>query len=154
MIFFLSQQARTLFTTACTPADDIIMLRMYCDQIVLNNEIKDFYIENYEQSYRYLTEQFVTRDYTRIDLLKICELMRKFEIQILEKVANRCKQEGKFAISYLYAALENENGKYLEEYRKDLRIEQEVNNSPVVIYGSVRFENLREEIRIKKILDA
>jgi hypothetical protein len=95
--------------------------------------------------YRYVTEQYVVKDYSRIDLLRLAEIV-KFEIAVVKPIGDRCKSLKHFNIPYLAAAIQEQGMHILESLRREERMDTLVAQTQPLDLPAVRPHNIRERI--------
>jgi hypothetical protein len=103
-------------------------------------------LQQYLEAYLYITEQFVTRDYSRIELLKMASMMAQYDPQVIKKIGDRCKSLNHFIIPYLVSAVDQEASEVIEELRRDARLEEKVAETPRLELPDVRPTNLTERL--------
>jgi hypothetical protein len=119
---------------------------------------KDFDFQDFYEGYNYLTQQFVVRDFSRIDLLSIAHIVRSYDDRAIFRLGNRCKKLKKFSIPYLSATMEAEAAEVVEGIRKENRLDDLVRETVHLELGTYRpinilerMEDLEEERRLKTI---
>lgn len=121
----------------------------------------DFDFSDYLEGYRYLTEQFVVRDFNRTDLLSISHMVRSYDDRAIIRLGDRCKKLKKFKIPYLLATIESEGAEVIEGIRKENRLDDLVRETIYLELGTYRptnildhMEDLEEERRLETIGDS
>lgn len=119
----------------------------------------DFQFADDTKTYVYITEQFVTMDFSRIDLLRFAAIAQTYQSEIIMRAGGDCKANSHFSISYLAAVLSKEGSELIEEMRREMRLEKLVQDSPRPELPALRptgmieqMERLAEERRIDDVL--
>jgi len=163
-MFSMSREGRSLYETLTLP------LRTDCDQFalmfgesalsmqrsglpwpkipILKDCPKNFNFEEHEDAYRFVTEEYVVKDFARVpDLVRLAHILKSYDLRSIEGVASLCKRQGKFTIPYLAGALENEVGaKVIEGVRLEDRLSRKVMETSTPPLPSYRPSEVRDRM--------
>lgn len=143
MRFFLCREARVLLLNIPDPT---LLNRMGADQALLIRTPTKINLREYPAGYQYITEQFVTRDYPRNDLLQLAHIVSTYEPLVIKVVGDRCKALKHFNLPYLIASLDAQASEVIEELRREERIEVMVAETTHLELPPLRPSNVREKI--------
>jgi hypothetical protein len=171
VIFYMSKDGRNLYALL-SPQTSSIESRMFADQCALMFPAPSFQalIENYERTeitkrkatmkdfpgiflhrhaegYRYITEQYITRDLSRSDLILLAILVAQYDERIIMRIGNRCKANGVFSIPYLSSSLDQEGSQVIEEVRREERLDKAVLETTRLDLPSYRPTNIIERAK-------
>lgn len=111
------------------------------------------------EAYSYLTEQYVTHDLTRVDLLKMASIASCHDERVIKTIGDRCKKTKHFTIPYLAAALDNEASEVIEELRREERLDNLASEAKTVdlperqLFSILdRAKEIQEDMKIDRIL--
>lgn len=186
-MFYISREARSLLTTLVGHDYGVCNLytRGYVDQAVLMFSPKTIEqmifqgddiqmivdkkpaladcpstrIVNCYQNYELIVDEYVTHDYTRVDLLKLVALIGQYDYSTISKAIKTCKSLKHFNIPYLAAVLDNEGSEYIDQQRRENKLTEKVIAtqpltlpvaSPIVL--GKRMDELNAEKRIDDAL--
>lgn len=96
-------------------------------------------LTQYVDAYLWVCEEYVTHDFSRIDLLKLANILSQYPLEVIERVGKKCKALGHFTIPYLAAVLESEGAGAIEELRREQRLNELVSQSKPVELPAQRF---------------
>jgi len=107
-----------------------------------------FNYPDYIDAYRFVTEEYVVKDFARVpDLVRLAHILKSYDLRSIEGVANLCKRQGKYTIPYLAGALENEVGaKVIEGVRLEDRLSRKVMETSTPPLPSYRPSEVRDRM--------
>lgn len=173
MIFFMSKEGRQILNAS--QLRPTISVRMYMDQFAMRWSLQksligipgknaeafesilstnrstmlddpNIRLHGFVDAYRYMTEQFVTHDFSRTDLLKLAVLISRNDVEVIRRLGDKCKHLRHFTISYLAAAVDNEGSEVLEAIRKETRMDEAVVASPKLTLPELRPTGAQERL--------
>jgi len=148
----LSKPARQRLGYNSGDADYMAGRVIEIDQEVLNRLGFDYPLARHAGMYHYVTQNYLTKDYSVTDMLKLAHILETYPYEAIEKAVKICRARQVYTIPYLAGVLETEGAQLVEDMRREQRINQRIRstNHPVLPPG--RFAELTEELYEHEIL--